>query len=232
MGVATAAAIGSAVVGVAGAVSSSRAASGAQRQQQRATDQQAEIAAEQLQFGREQYNDWRTMFRPGLQSLVNMAGEEQRPDYAGIAADVGQSFDASQGINRRQMERYGVAPTDGASQASETQYGLGRALAQVGVSQQARQGARDSQFNRMLQVGNISSNQQAQATNAMQGGFGALQGAFGNQANLAGQRANQYANAAAAGAQMAGYGISQLGNSPFAQGGVPRINVINGGGGG
>ncbi len=210
MGAATAVAIGSAVVGAAGAVSNSRSASRAASSQQRATDQQVALGRDQLAFGREQYQDWRNMFMPVLGDLREMAAEEQRPDFAGIASDVQQSFDASQGINRRQMERFGIAPTDGASNASETQYGIGRALAQVGAFNQARQGARDSQFNRMLQIGNLSAGQQAMATNTMNGGFGSLMGAFGNQANLFGAQANNYMQAAAAGAQMAGYGMNQL----------------------
>lgn len=225
-----------AATGVYGAVSGSRAASRASRQQQQAVDQQAAVAREQLQFGREQYQDWRSMFMPVLQDLRTMASEEQRPDYAGISADVGMAFDASQGTNRRQMERFGIAPTDGASQASETQYGLGRALAKVGAFQQARQGARDTQFNRMAALGNLSAGQQAMATNTMQGGFGALQGAFGNQANLYGNQENQYMQAAAAGANMAGFGLNQLagmwgqGQSNSRRLGMPQINVIPGGG--
>lgn len=229
MGAATAAAIGAAVVGVAGAASSARGASRASAAQQRATDQQVALGREQLEFGREQYQDWRNMFMPVLGDLREMASEEQRPDYTGIAADVQQSFDASQGVNRRQMERFGIAPTDGASQASETEYGIGRALAQVGAFNQARNSARDSRFNRMLQIGNLSANQQAMATNTMNGGFGSLMGAFGNQQNMFGAQANNYMQAAAAGAQLAGYGLNQMAGM---WGGGQNVPIQRGGPGG
>lgn len=223
-----------AVAGVAGAAMSARGASRAANSQQSATNQQIALGREQLAFGREQYQDWRDMFMPVLGDLRNMAYEEQRPDYAGIAADVGQAFDSSQAMNRRQMERFGVSPTDGASQASETQYGLGRALAHVGAANSARMAAKDQQFNRLAQIGNLSAGQQAMATNTMQGGFGALQGAFGNQANLFGAQANNYMQAAAAGANMAGFGLNQLasqwGQSNSQRLGMPQINVIPGGG--
>lgn len=219
-----------AVAGVAGAMSSSRNASRASRQQQQAVDQQAAIAREQLNFGREQYADWREMFQPVLGDLRDMAYEDQRPDYGAISADVGMAFDASQGMNRRQMERYGVAPTDGANQASETEYGIGRALAKVGGFNQARQGAKDQKFNRLAQIGNLSAGQQAQATNTMQGGFGAMQGAYGNQANLYGAQANNYMQAAAAGAQMAGYGLNQMQGMWGGQQGAPPVNYATPGG--
>jgi hypothetical protein len=223
-----------AVAGVAGAAMGARGARSAANSQQRTVDQQAALGREQLNFGREQYQDWRQMFMPVLGDLRDMAYEEQRPDYAGIAADVGQAFDASQGMNRRQMERFGVQPTDGATNASETQYGIGRALAQVGASNTARMGARDQQFNRLAQIGNLSAGQQAQATNTMQGGFGAMQGALGNQANLFGAQANNYMQAAAAGANMAGFGLNQMqgmfGQSNSQRAGIPQINVIPGGG--
>jgi len=213
---------------------SARGASRASSGQQRAVDSQLQLGREQLAFGREQYADWREMFMPVLGDLRDMAYEDQRPDYGAISADVGMAFDASQGMNRRQMERYGVSPTDGANQASETEYGIGRALAKVGGFNQARQGAKDQRFNRLAQIGNLSAGQQAQATNTMQGGFGAMQGALGNQANLFGAQANNYMQAAAAGANMAGFGLnqfsSQWGQSNSQRLGMPQINVIPGDG--
>jgi hypothetical protein len=205
-----------AAVGVAtSAYSSSRsrsAARDASRQQQEATDAQVEVAREQLEFGREQYADWREMFRGPLTDLRTMAYEEARPDYLGIAADVGNSFDSSQDVNRRTMSRYGISPTDGAAAASETQYGLGRALATVGGFEQARSQARDQRWNRMASFANLSNGHQANAQNTMNQGFGAMGNAFGNQANLYGANAAQYGAAAAAGAQMAGFGLNQLAN--------------------
>jgi len=208
-----------AVVGVAslaaGAYSANKASNQADKagnRQQQAMDQQAEVAREQLDFGKQQYQDWKDLYMPALTDLRSMAYEEQRPDFAAISADVDTSFDTSQDVNRRQMERYGVKPTDGAFNASETQYGLGRAMATVNANNQARQQAKDSQWNRLSGFANLSNGAQSTATSTMNQGFGSMMGAYGNQANLYGQQAAQYGQAAAAGAQMAGRGLSGIAN--------------------
>lgn len=213
-----------AIVGVATVATSAYSSSRSRSAAGRAADQQAQAQAdqtalgrEQLEFGREQYADWKDMFYPAMGDLRNMAYEEQRPDFNAIAADVGNAFDTSQGINRRTMQRFGVAPTDGAAAASETQYGLGRALATVGGFQQARTQAKDQQWNRLASFTSLGQGQQASALNTMNQGFGALGNAFGNQASMYGNQAQQYGRAAAAGAGMFGYGLNQISNSPWGQ---------------
>lgn len=212
MGVATAVAVGSLAVGAYGAMQSGKAANRATNAQERAAELQAQTAREQLDFGKEQYADWKNLYQPALYDLRSMAYEEQRPNFAAISADVDTAFDTSQAMNRRQMERYGVNPADGAWNASETQYGLGRATATVNANNQARQQAKDSQWNRLASFANLSSGAQANATSTMNQGFGSMMGAYGNQANMYGNQAAQYGQAAAAGAQMAGRGLSGIAN--------------------
>lgn len=208
-----------AVVGVAtvaaGAYSAnkqSKAAKGAANSARDATDAQVELGREQLDFSRQQYADWQERFNPILDDLTGMAYEDVRPDYGAIAADVGAAFGTSQAMNRRQQERYGIKPTDGAADASERQYGLGRALALVGGNQSARAQAKDAKFQRLAGVYGLGNGMMSGAMSGMNAGYGTTAAALGSQANMFGQQANQYSQAAAAGAQMAGYGLGQLGS--------------------
>lgn len=205
---------------VAGAYSSSQArgdARDAARRQEGAAADQAGIAREQLDFGRQQYADWREMFQPAMMDLRNLAYEQREPDYAAIGADVGAAFDTSQGITRRQQQRYGLQPGDGAVQEGELRYGMGRALATVDGRNRARVANRDTQWNRLASFANLGNGQQANAQNTMNQGFGAMGNAFGNQANMFGNQAAGYGQAAAAGAQMMGYGVNQLANYNWSQ---------------
>jgi hypothetical protein len=152
------------------------------------------------------------MFYPALGDLKSMAYEDVRPDFAAISSDVDTAFDTSQDVNRRTMERYGIKPTDGAFNASETQYGLGRAMATVNANNTARQQAKDQQFTRLASFANLSQGMQTNATNTVNRGYGSQFDAFGNQANLAGGRAAQYSQAAAAGANMFGRGVAGMVN--------------------
>jgi hypothetical protein len=207
-------------VGLYSATQSANAADNATDAQEHATDQQVALGHEQLDFGKEQYADWKNLFYPALGDLRSLAYEDVRPNFAAISADVDTAFDTSQGVNRRTMERYGIKPTDGAFNASETQYGLGRAMATVNANNTARQQAKDQKFNRLAAFANLSQGMQSNATSTINNGFGTSFNAFGNQANMYGNQAAGYAGAAAAGANMFGRGLAGL------------INNGSGGGGG
>lgn len=205
--------VAAAVVGAATSVVGAYASDRASKRQAKALKGQQGTAQQQLDFGKEKYGDWKEMFQPVYGDLKNMAYEDNRPDYGAIDADVGHAFDTSQGINRRNMERFGVNPTDGAFSASETQYGLGRAMAEVGGHQQARRQAKDQKWNRLASFANLGAGQQATANNTVNQGFGAVMNAQGTQAGLYGQQANEYAQMAASGAGLLGRALSQNGNN-------------------
>lgn len=225
MGVATAVAIGSAVVGAAGAASNRSAARRAADQQAASAEQQVALGREQLAFGREQYADWREMFYPALNDLRTMAYEEQTPDYAAIGADVNAAFDTSQEINRRQQQRFGLQPGDGAVQEGELRYGLGRALATVNGRNMARTATKDQRWNRLASFANLSNGMQANAQSTINQGFAATGGAMAGQGAMFGQQAAGYGQAAAAGAQMSMYGLNQLAQSPWAQPSAPPAST-------
>lgn len=213
MGVATAVAIGGLAVSAASAVSQRNQARSAGRQADRAMDSQAAAQQDQLEFARQQYGDWRDMFRPVAEDLRSMAYEEREPDYAAIGADVGGAFDTSQAINRRQQQRFGLQPGAGAVEEGELRYGLGRATAMVDGRNRARTANRDSQFNRLSSFYAMGSGQGAQAAQMMSAAHAGVADAFGQRAGAYGAQASQYqagANAALGDAAgWAGWGFGQ-----------------------
>lgn len=193
-----------------------RDARSAQQQEAMLRQQQVDLGREQLSEGNRRYGQWESLFMPGFEALRDQAFQEQRPDYEAIDADVGMAFDTSQAMNRRQMERYGVRPTDGAAAASEREYGLGRALGIVGGRQQARRGAADDRWNRLAGFANSGNMLYGGSNSMIQAAYGGINAALGGgAASAAGQYASQQ-NAAgnwmrdAAG--WAGYGVDQWAN--------------------
>ena len=196
MGVATAVAIAGVATSAYSASRSRSAGRDAARQQQSAMDQQAQAAQDQLDFSREQYDDWRTMFRPVAEDLKTMAYENRGPDYNAINADVGAAFDTSQAINRRQQQRFGFQPSDGAVQNSELQYGLGRATAMVNARNQARTANQDKQFNRLTAFYGMGSGQGQAAANLVSAAHAGVGNAYGQHAGIYGNQAMNYGNQA------------------------------------
>ncbi len=212
MAAVTAAAVGAATTLYA-ANRQSRDARDARNAQQGAMDQQVALGREQLDFAREQYQDWQNRFNPILDDLGMMAYEQRDPDYGAITADVGAAFDTSQGVNRRQMQRFGLSPSDGAVQNSEVQYGLGRAQAIVDGRNRARLANQDQRWNRLASFYSLGNGQGMQASNMVQAAYAGLGGSFGQQAGMFGNMANNYsAGASQAWGDMAGWagwGIGQ-----------------------
>lgn len=188
MAVATAVAVGGMAVSAYSANRQRQAGREASRNQQQAMDRQAELDAERLGFAREQYDDWRDMFRPVAEDLRTLAYEDRGPDYGAIAGDVGASFDTSQAMNRRQMERFGLQPGDGAVQDQELRYGIGRATAMTDAMNRARTAHKDQQFNRLAAFYGLGSGQGQAASSLINAAYA---GASGNQGAAAGMYGNQ-----------------------------------------
>ena len=134
-----------AIVGLAGAAMSAYGASeqadAADAASARAAalgQQQLNIGQQALDWNKQNYNNWSSAFMPMLSQIKAQALANQQPNYQGIIGDIGSSFGAQQDANTRNMERYGINPTDGAMSAANTAYGLGRATAQVGAMQAER----------------------------------------------------------------------------------------------
>lgn len=190
------AAVTVAAVGVAAsAYSASRqrsAARDAAGNQRDAMDQQTALDRERLDFSRQQYDDWRGRFDPIMDDLTMEAYADTTPDYDAIVGDVGAAFDTSQDINRRQQQRYGLQPSDGAVAEGELRYGLGRAAAMAGAKNQARSANKDQRFGRLASLYGLGTGQGAQASNMVSAAYAGASGTAGQHAGIYGGQAAQH----------------------------------------
>jgi len=205
---------------------SSSAARSAQRSADRSAAEQSAIDRERLDFSRQQYTDWQNRFNPVWDRMSSLAMQEEKPDYAAISADVGGAYDSARGIQTRNMQRMGIKPTDGAQQAADTAYGLGRASSLVDARNRGRMNAREQYFNRITQLANIANGGQANATNLVNSAYAGASGGAGQRAGqqygqaqyYQGQANQQWADAASA----FGYGVDMYSNRPSSGGyGMP-----------
>lgn len=234
------AAVGSMALGAVQARKGAKGAKAAQAAQDAARREQMGMAKEQIGYGRNIFEGWQRDYMPMLGDMKDMAYEEQRPDYAAISSDVGSAFDASRGINSRNMQRMGVKPTDGAAAAAESAYGMGRAATLVGARNSARMAMRDQRFNRMGQVFGMSQGVANMGVGMMGQGYGAAANAASGQAadagvRLSGAQAQQSAGMGAIGSglgMMAGGmsgGFGGGGSAPSGGGGTYGVLAANGG---
>lgn len=214
------AAVTTAAVGIGLSAYSAKRGRSAQKKSQRSQDEamaaQREMSERQMGFAHDQYEQWQDMFQPVLGDLKTMAYESTEPDYAAIGADVGAAFDSSQQINRRQQQRFGFAPSDGAVQDGEVQYGLGRAQAMVDARNRARVSNQDQQYNRLAGFYQMGSGMGQQAAGMVQAAYAGAGGMYGQQAGVHGQQANQYGQQVQGSMQdaagWAGWGMDQWQN--------------------
>ncbi|HZZ14316.1 MAG TPA: hypothetical protein VFE79_26800 [Paraburkholderia sp.] len=215
------------------------AANKAGQNQQNAIDSQTQLGQDQLSWAKDRYNEWDNEFQPIMDDIKSQAQKNLQPDYASINSDVNNSFNAQQGAAQRNMERYGVKPTDGATTAMNTSFGLGRAASLVAGDQQERARVKNQSLSNLESVYSLGTPMLSSSTGLVSGASSQLSNAYGNAANVYGQQAGTYGAAAGAGVGAAlnfGVGAAQAfggGSSPYisnpapATWGVPSVNVSN-----
>jgi hypothetical protein len=205
-----------AVVGVVGAgvslyngMQSADAADKAGKRQQSAIDAQTKLGQDQLQWSKDRYNEWDSQFQPILSDIKAEAYKNMQPDYATVGADVNNAYNAQQGAAQRNMERYGVKPTDGATTAMNTSFGLGRAAALVSGDQNERHRVQNQKLSNLEGVYGLGTPMLTGSMGAVGQSGQQLSGAYGNAANMYGNQAATYGAAAGAGVSGA---LGTLGN--------------------
>jgi len=199
------AAITSAVVGAAaigaqayGAHKAGKAANKAGKRQAATDQERIALGREQLDWAKGIYEHWRTEFDPMLQELKSEAMRDQTPDYAAISADTASSFGAAEDNYRIALERRGVDASDGAFGQVKSNFGIGRASAEVNARQDARRQVKNVRFQRLAATYGIGAGLQSSAMGNVNSGFGMTQNAMaGASANYGNNAANHSDNAAA-----------------------------------
>ena len=165
-------------------------------------DQQAAIEQdrlaldqERLDWGKEQYSDWKSKFDPMYQSAVDEMDQDLTPNYGAIAGDVKSSFESARGANERNLMRYGIRPTDGSMQAMNRDYGIREAASHVGNRAVAREGARGVLWDRKAKVTGMLAPMQSGPMSNVRAGYNAMgdtQDQRGRNAAAAGRRQGDF----------------------------------------
>lgn len=210
-----------------------KAADAQMAQQQAQFERQMQMDENNLNFSKEQYADHKAKFDPLFDDIRGMM-DDVEPDYGAIAGDINSSFDSARGMEERNMRRYGIKPTDGASRSAQREYGIKRGAAHVGARSQAREGAKDKRYGRYSDLYNSGQGIGTQNASMVSNAMANSSRTMGYQAQQSGQNANYYngqANQAAQGwGNMVG-GLDWGGMWNSAKGWYNGQNSSGGGGG-
>lgn len=129
----------------------------ASKRQQGALDAQTEIARQQLEMAREQWDYYKTNYQPIEQDVIadaRASGTPERQEAAAgrAVADVRQQYGISRGTAKRGLERYGLNPSDPTYQSMLLDSNLGEAATSAGSANLARENERNLGYTKMIQA--------------------------------------------------------------------------------
>lgn len=228
-----AAIIGAAGVAVsaAGAMSQASAAKKAGKAAQENGDAQTQLGRDNLDWQKDRYNEWDKTFQPILGDIKDEAYRNMQPDYASVNSDVDSAFGSAQGSQLRGMERMGIKPTDGATTAMNTGYGLGKAEALVGGDQNERHRVANQRLSNLESVYHLGDAQLGVSSAGVNNAVNGLSSAYGQQQGF--NQGNANASGAAAGSLLSNglqWGMNAAGNANWGGNGGMTVNTGNPGG--
>ena len=190
------------------------------------------IARETLNFNKQRYNDYKTMYGGLEQQLVNDANKGVVADLGGVTAraigDTATQFKNQEAAQLRAQQRLGINPNSGRAQSNARQLAVAQALGTAGnvtANREAeRRNAEQQTWDRRAHVNNLGINQMNMAANGVDNANNQLINNYNNTAAQKAQQAGAFFGAAGAiGAQyLDGLGAAQ----PNIQtSGIPTKNV-------
>ena len=179
--------IGAAIGGALDGASASSKANAASAQQNAMYEQQARLYGQQADMGQHFFDQYRDNYEPLALSQLRAAQTGVDPNYYAGLADSGvvQNQGLALQSAQRNLERNGVAPTDGRWLAMQNQNALALSGSRAAAQNQARQGALELNWNRRNQQVDYGAGLVNRGSGMMAGaasGFGALGSGYGAQA--------------------------------------------------
>ena len=144
-----------------------------------ASSQIGSVGSSMSNMGADLASRFKNVFDPAISKAQQYADVNEQDLVDEAAMGVGSSFDKAQGMQARQLSRYGVSPTSGKFQGATQDMNLMRAAAEAGARNKARIDARNISFGRNMQVAGMG-----------QGLAGQAVGAYGQAANAMSSAAN------------------------------------------
>lgn len=191
------------------------------------------IARETLNFNKQRYNDYKTMYGGLEQQLVNDANKGVIADLGGVTsratADVATQFANQQDALMRANQRMGINPNSGRAEANARKLGLAQSLATAGnitTNREAeRRNAAQQTWDRRAYVNNLGINQMNMSANGVNSANTQLMNNYNNTAAQKAQQAGAFFGAAGAiGAQYLD-GLSAAQSPNIQTSGIPTRNV-------
>lgn len=203
-------AVGAAIGGVAlGAISSNKANKNASKsidQQGGALAAQNAIAQQQLDMAQEQYNYYKTTYRPLEEEIVSNAGlsdaeQQEMVTTAGLTTQ--SAFDSAEASRNRNLQRMGVNPNSGAYAENTRKSAISKAVAKANSQNTARSQAEEMDYNQKVAAVGLGKGLSSSAAGLMS----SASSNYANQASAYGLQANMYGQQASSSMQM-GMGIA------------------------
>ena len=174
-------------VTAAGAMASYSGAKTAAKAQDRATQAASKSAKDQLEFNKQQYEDWQRVFGPVEQNLASFYNELNIPDYtAQLNTQAEAAYKAAQNRLERNLDSRGLYNSGIKVRAEKD---LANNLAQVKAANQSQ--ARDIVENKKLRFLGLGLNNQGALIGNINRSYGSLIQNQWNQAAIAGQQLQQ-----------------------------------------
>jgi len=191
------------------------------------------IARETLNFNKQRYNDYKTMYGGLEQQLVNDANKGVVADLGGVTAraigDTATQFKNQEAAQLRAQQRLGINPNSGRAQSNARQLAVAQALGTAGnvtTNREAeRRNAEQQTWDRRAHVNNLGINQMNMAANGVNSANTQLMNNYNNTAAQKAQQAGAFFGAAGAiGAQYLN-GLSAAQSPNIQTSGIPTRNV-------
>ena len=191
------------------------------------------IARETLNFNKQRYNDYKTMYGGLEQQLVNDANKGVIADLGGVTAraigDTATQFKNQQAAQLRAQQRMGINPNSGRAESMARQSGIAQALGTAGnitTNREAeRRNAEQQTWDRRAHVNNLGINQMNMAAQGVDNANTQLMNNYNNTAAQKAQQAGAFFGAAGgiAGQYLGGLSAAQSPNIQTS--GIPTRNV-------
>lgn len=188
------------------AYSSNKNANKSMDQQGDAIASQNAIAQQELDMAKEQYNYYKTTYRPLEEEIVANAGlsdSEQQEMVTTAGLTTQSAFDSAEASRNRNLQRMGINPNSGAYAENTRKSAISKAVAKANSQNTARTQAEEMDYNQKVAAVGLGKGLSSSAAGLMT----SASSNYANQASAYGLNAQMYGRQASGSVQL-GMGIA------------------------
>lgn len=188
------------------AYNSNKNANKSMDQQGQALAYQNNISQQQLDMAKEQYDYYKTTYRPLEQEIVENAGlseSEQKEMVTKAGLTTQSAFDSAEASRNRNLQRMGINPNSGAYAENTRKSAIAKAVAKANSQNTARETAEQMDYSQKVAAVGLGKGLPSSAAGLMS----SASSNYANQASAYGLNAQMYGQQASGAVQM-GMGIA------------------------